>query len=136
MFPRPWRFDMDTPDELRNALAGFGPTANHWKHAQTPWLTYTDGLKHFAEHAGCGGFWFIDLIAKSVRVLAQHERRLKLTLTVAAGRAVVTATNARTDAPQMRPLRVPRTDCPLGTWEFWLVDSVLMLPSECPDEPE
>ncbi|MNL79759.1 hypothetical protein D3C87_2064330 [compost metagenome] len=50
-----------------------------------------------------------------------------------AGTAWLTATDGRTQAPQIKPLRVPRVDCPEGDWQFILEDGgdyLLMLPTE------
>ena len=125
---------MDSPEDLRAELAQFTtPTAHLWVNATWPWLKYSDGVQAFAEHAGSGGYWVLDAIGRRAHDAAKLNHRLHITLTVLNGTAWLTATDGATQAPQIKPLRVPRVDCPEGDWHFILEDGgdyILMLPTE------
>ena len=125
---------MDDPDVLRASLTQFTGTAHHWRSALSPWLLYTDGMKHFADNAGSGAYWLIDLVGIRTRRVARLHSFLAVRLAVAAGRAVLTVTHGN-GVPLVPAHRVTATDCPAGVWEFFVVangggDRVLMLPSE------
>jgi hypothetical protein len=126
---------MDSPEDLRAVLAQFvGPTANLWTNASWPWLKYSDGVQAFAEHAGKGAYWLIDRIGRQAQQAAQVVHELHISVAVdRAGVARITATDGKTSAPQIRPLRVLGTGCPEGTWQFVLDNGgrcVLRLPTE------
>jgi hypothetical protein len=92
-------------------------------------VRYTEGVRHVAE-AG-EAYWLLDAIIFSAR----HEPRLQgegfqvWTLTVHKSRAVLRCTDGDNDQP-LYVQRIPFTDFPLDTIVLWLVNDVLMIPSE------
>jgi hypothetical protein len=92
-------------------------------------VRYTEGVRHVAE-AG-EAYWLLDAIIFSAR----HVRRLQgeafqvWHLAVLDGRGVLTCTDGDSD-DALYTQRIPYTDFPVPEVTLWLVDGVLMLPSE------
>jgi len=93
-------------------------------------LVHTDGVQYFAETAGC--FWFLDIVATEIYPLTKKEPFIGINLIVGSNQsdtdAVIVATDGNEDVI-FRKL-IPHTDCPVGVYEFFLTDNVLMLTSE------
>jgi hypothetical protein len=97
--------------------------------------SYTEGVRQVAQDKEA--YWLIDLI-----VSHQHKERVRRerfqiwTLTVKAARADGESSEAvaemRTDthAPVLSRQDIPFTDFPRGQMKFYLIDGVLLLPSE------
>jgi hypothetical protein len=119
--------------DLQNELAQF-TGAEHWtRHAINRHVTYTEGVKHFAEKAGA--FWFIDVLALEAYALFRRgEEFVHIKMAVADHAALITADNGNGKALWTR--KINYTDCPDGTWEFYMATGgpentvVIMLPSE------
>lgn len=111
---------MNLPMELNQ----FSGTENWYRHAMSTML-YTDGVKYFAETAGA--YWFVDMAAFLILPLAVKEGFASITLYCKDGRAEILVT----DGNEHELLRnTTPTDCPEGTYGFYLTDNVLMLTSE------
>lgn len=104
-------------------LNQFTGTENHYKH-QTGRLLWTDGVQYVAENAGA--YWLIDAIVSYQRTehfqiweLKKHNDN-SATLTM------------REDTGQPTKVRqeIPFTDFPLEEIKLYLIDGVLLLPSE------
>ena len=122
------RAEKITMDELTSALAQHNNgTNNYYKH----WMgiAYTDGVKEMAELAGA--HWLIDAVASYRRkepfqvwtldvMLAENNRHHKCVLTM----------KEDSDCPVLVTQKIEYTDFPIGTITLWLIDGVLILPSE------
>jgi len=108
---------------LEQELHEFIGTEHYYRH----WLNrfvYTDGVKYLAERAGA--FWLIDAIASYGRKepfqlweLAKHENKTA-TLTM----------KEDSDRPVLVRQTIKWTDFPLDSIKLYLIDGVLLLPSE------
>ena len=112
-------------EEIQTKLRHFTGTENYYKH-WTGLIHYTDGVHFIAEK--CGAYWLLDLIV-------EHQRRVRdkcfqvWKLTTKDNKGVLTM---KEDSGQPKLVRqgISYTDFPLGSIEFWLIDGVLILPSE------
>ena len=119
----------ETPEELTTFLSQFIGTTQWYKHLSG--ATYTDGIQAMAQTAGGGAYWLVDKIL--FVGMSEKYRRVPFQL----WQLVVYEDN--TGRVMMRedigipPLYVEKleyTDFPVGTWKFYLIDKVLLLPSE------
>lgn len=115
-----------TSQELQVLLSNHYGTSNHFRHSFTKML-YTDGVKAFAENAEA--YWFLDIISTEVLQKQSVEEFINVVLKVSEKlSAVITADDGNGNVFWTK--RVPYTDCPEGDWKFYLVNGVLILPSE------
>jgi hypothetical protein len=103
-----------------------GTSAYHRTFMFTPKLVHTDGVQYFAETAGC--FWFLDIVATEVYPLTKNDPFLTIYLIVKDGKAEIIVQDG--DISRLMQKHISHTDCPEGTYEFFLTDNVLMLTSE------
>lgn len=120
---------METTNKMD--LSQFYGTEKYWKtNIFTPQLKHTDGVQYFADTGGC--FWFLDIVASEIYPLLNKEPFIGIKLIVGSNQsetdAVIVATDGNEDVI-FRKL-IPHTDCPVGVYEFFLTDNVLMLTSE------
>lgn len=109
--------------ELTRAdLVQYIGTTNYYKHPSSG-LEYTDGVQHMAQ-AG-EAYWLIDAIASYHR----QEPFQVWTLTVTGMKAVLTMVED-TGQPVLVRQDIPFTDFPLDEIVLWLIEGVLILPSE------
>lgn len=126
-----------TTADLQSNLAHFSGGGKHYRH-WTKRIVYTEGVQYLAEQAGA--YWLIDLIASH-----QHKAKLRLEefqvwiLTVnrtpPQGKPMAYArcfpdTPEPGNANQLCVQGISYTDFPLDEIKLWLVNGVLMLPSE------
>jgi hypothetical protein len=106
-------------------LAQFTGTEHYYRH-WTKALVYTDGVKYLAEKAQA--YWLLDLIA-SYQSKCKNIPFQAWKLVKTGDRAVV---NMRedTDRPEVVRQELPFTDFPFEDFSLWLIDGVLLLPSE------
>jgi hypothetical protein len=104
-------------------LSGFTGTTQYFRHAFGR-MVFTDGVRYFAEAAGA--FWFLDIVA--TELIRLGEAFVHIRLTVAEGQATAAADDGN-DRPLWKK-GIPFTDCPPGEYRFYLIDRVLLLPSE------
>ena len=116
----------DITQDLASNLHQFTGTENWYMHPFNRNMTYTDGVKYFAEVAGA--YWFIDIVATEVFPLQKLEPFITLTLTVNDNKAVIEATDGNEHKLWHKP--IPFTDCPSGEWKFYFIDHILLLHSE------
>lgn len=114
--------------ELKAGFAHFYGTETWWKHPFNREFLYTDGVKFFAENAGGGAYWFLDIVATEIFQLQTKEPFLSITLHSTKGKAVMFADDGNGVKQWLRDTNF--TDCPEGVWRFYLTDNVMMLPSE------
>lgn len=103
-------------------LCQFTGTEQYYKH----WLgiNYTDGVKFMAERGKA--YWLIDAIASYRR----KEPFQVWSLEVAEDKTAVLQMKEDSDKPALVRQEIPFTDFPLKKIEFFLIDGVLILPSE------
>lgn len=109
--------------ELKANLAQFTGTDQWWKHSITA-MTYTDGVKYFAEKAGA--YWFLDIVGTEVMPHKHDFAVVKLVSKDNKATIVVEDGNGNTSWEK----KIEFTDCPEGVWSFYLIYTVLLLPSE------
>jgi len=109
-------------------LDQFTGTETWTRHGLNRNMLCTDGVMYFAENAGNGAFWFLDIVATELMMLHKKEPCLVITLASKDGKATITADDGNDRVLYTREIEY--TDCPPGDWKFYLVDNVLLLPSE------
>jgi len=111
---------------LKEELEQFTGTINYYRHPLG--IYYTDGVKYLADRAGA--YWLIDNI-----VAWQVEEKVKRApfqiweLKVKDNEGMLTM-KEDTNEPELVRQKIPFTDFPLEYQKLYLVDGVLMLPSE------
>lgn len=101
-----------------NMFTGTGKYFKHWLG-----IVYTDGVKYVAESAGA--YWLIDLVASYRR----KEPFQVWELTVKNGKATATM-REDSNEPILVCQEIAYTDFPLDYIKLYLIDGVLLLPSE------
>lgn len=91
-------------------------------------MVHTDGVKYFADNAGNGAYWFLDIIATEVFPLLKKEPFMAINLLVEDGKAKIAVEDG--DLKTLLAKQIDYTNCPDGLYEFFLTDNVLMLTSE------
>lgn len=118
----------DTID-LQSSLSQFIGTEQYHYNPLYSWLKYTDGVQYFAQNAGGGAYWFLDIVGTEVQALTKRRPFLTIDLVVKRhddAAIIVTDGNDR----GVWHKTIDATDCPKGTWRFFLQHDVLMLASE------
>lgn len=114
---------------LQQELEQFIGTEKYHYNPLYRWLKYTDGVKYFAENAGGGAYWFLDIIGTELRSLAHFRSFLVIELRVHANQSAdIVVTDG--DDSELWAKVISATDCPTGNWRFFLQGDVLMLTSE------
>jgi len=108
-------------------LEQFGGTINYYRHPLG--IIFTDGVKFLADKAGA--YWLIDAIAswqieEKVRNCSFQLWELK----VNEDRTAILTMKEDAGEPEIVRQEIPFTDFPLEYQKLYLVDKVLMLPSE------
>lgn len=92
----------------------------HWMRQ----IVYTDGVKYMAD-AG-GAYWLIDVVASYQRKEPFQIWELK----VKPNKSCVVTMREDTGEPAKVRQEIPHTDFPLESIKLYLIDGVLLLPSE------
>jgi hypothetical protein len=115
--------------ELEAGLSDYYGTEQWLFNPLYPRMKYTDGVKFFAENAGNGAYWFLDIVGTEIHHLyAKREEFINIVLKSDGHKAVITADDGNGGIFWTRKLEY--TDCPAGEWQFYLENDVLCLPSE------
>lgn len=114
--------------ELEVGLGDFYGTDEWYRHALNRQMLYTDGVKFFAENAGGGAYWFLDIVATELFRHQVDQPFQHIRMTVGAAKARITADDG--NGNYFWEKLIDYTDCPDGEWRFYLTDNVLLLPSE------
>jgi hypothetical protein len=115
--------------DLRNSLYGFTGSEQMYRHALNRNVIYTEGVQFFAENAGNGAYWLLDILATEPAILAQQKEFAAVVLSVKDGGATLTVTDGN-KGPPVFSREISFTDCPEGVWKFYMIDGVILLPSE------
>ena len=111
------------PDALESNLNQVIGTESY--HRYLGGVVLTDGAKYFAEQAGA--FWLMDILATQPEIRELPFAHAKLHVSKdETGKLVVTDGND--NVKYRRTLGF--TDCPPGTWTFFITNGVIMVPSE------
>jgi hypothetical protein len=110
-------------------LSDFYGTEHWYKHCYGAPVTYTDGVQYVAEHGGA--YWLIDEIVFGSRKLVKDGEefqcwRLTVDLEKKEGKLVCTDGDYRI----LSTKDIEFTDFPLPEISIWLVNEVMLLPSE------
>lgn len=116
--------------KLRDELRQFYGSETIYRHPLNKSVLYTEGVQHFADHAGA--YWFLDILATEPAILkeARDFTDVKLTVTGTSARIVVTDGDKGPGPVVVFYRVIEYTDCPPGTWEFFFENMTIMLPGE------
>lgn len=114
--------------ELRNALREFSGGDEFYRHALNRRMLYTQGMRYFAENAGNGAYWFMDIVATELMEIHQREEFMSIHLLSKEGTACIVADDGNGNEVYRR--NIEYTDCPEGDWNFFLENNTLYLPRE------
>lgn len=121
-------------DKLRAELAQFYGSETIYRHPLNRRVLYTEGVQHFAQNAGNGAYWFLDILATEPAILKEAREFAVVTLTVSADGtgARIQVTDGGKTEPEVTVFsrRLEFTDCPPGEWKFFFENLTLMLPGE------
>ncbi len=124
---------MKTAQELKSQLAQHYGSETFFRHPFNRQAVYTEGVKCFAENAGGGAYWLLDILCTEPAILKEARDFASITLTVADGTAILAVTDGGKDGNEPSTIfrrKIDFTDCPEGTWRFFFENMTLMLPSE------
>lgn len=116
----------DLSARLRADLSAFIGTENWHRHGINRQMLMTDGVKYFAETAGC--WWFLDIVATEVMRFHQLKPFLVVVLDACDGVADIHVEDG--NGARLWHRHIHFTDAPDGRWRFYLADNVLLLPGE------
>lgn len=114
---------------FQSQLEQFIGTEQYYFNPLYRWMKYTDGVKFFAENAGGGAYWFLDIVGTEFMQLARKEEFLTIDLVVREDQSAGIVVGDGNDNG-LKTKMIEATDCPVGVWRFFLQHDVLMLASE------
>ena len=117
---------MTEAQQLVAELRNFTGTEQYYVNPLYRWMKYTDGVKYFAEKAGA--YWFLDIIGTELHELTKTEEFMTVDLVVRDDRAMILVTDG--NDTMLKKFADIYTDCPIGTYRFFLAHHVLMINSE------
>lgn len=125
---------MKDANELRNALSQFICTEGYFFNPINRNIHYTDGAKFFFENAGGGAYWLLDILLTQPEILnplkTEHFLVVQLTVNDDMLAALRVANDTGSDATVYYRRDLDYTDCPAGEWMLYMIDHVILLPSE------
>jgi len=117
---------MITSKELERELAQCIGTEHYYK-LRIPKITYTDGVKVFAEKAEA--MWLVvDIGLYLFKPKLNRDPFLSITLKVKDNKGELVFDDGNDNVLYTKTYGY--TDCPEGEWKFFYCDGVLMVPSE------
>lgn len=119
---------MNDTIDLQSSLGNFIGTERYYFNPLYKWMKYTDGVKFFAENAGGGAYWLLDIIGTETKRLFDEHGFLSIVLDVKDGKAELRVEDG--DYHLLMKRDIDFTDCPDGVWRFFMQGDVLMLTSE------
>ena len=117
-----------SPSENAHDLKQFSGTEEWYKNVSMPHLLYTEGVKHLFESRNC--YWLGNLIAgiHLFNRVIKPEDFVTCELTTEGSEGMLTFTDGNDNV--LHEEKIPFTDFPDKGVTIWLVNDVLMLPSE------
>ena len=123
---------MQDPIELRKLLRSHYGSETLYRHPPMRRFTYTEGVRAFAESAGGGAHWHLDIIAteSDIARALRSEGFLVVDLDVSpeGGATITVASDKRGDGAYEGVAffrDISWTDCPPGLWDFYLATNEL-----------
>ncbi|MYM92689.1 DUF6876 family protein [Duganella vulcania] len=128
--------------ELAQYSNGFDCT---YHHSLVKTFLYSPGAQCFAQNAGGGAYWMLDILATQPEVKAAVKQHgfVVVILDVVGSKAVLTVARdySANEGDQGVDAggtfdqigfqqTIDYTDCPAGIWKFYISGGVLMLPTE------
>ena len=117
-------------NQLKLDLEQFYGTENYWRLNPFTDMCATDGTKYFCEKAQA--FWLFDEIALTVpKIKNEHFIVVKIKADTKEnnyGTAIINYEDGNYN--QITSKYIEYTDLPHGEWKFYVIDNVVMLPSE------
>ena len=117
---------MKTSVELQTALRQYFGGGDIFLYSPNHNFHYTEGVLAFAE--GAEAFWLLDIVATEIVQLQHDEGFIKVVMTSKDGKALVTCGDGNNNIFYSKSIDF--TDAPEGTWEFYLIDFLLLLTTE------
>lgn len=140
---------MQDGHELYQALRQFmGGGEDIYKHALVKSFNYTEGVREFAQEAGNGAYWLLDILATEPAIIKHiKDCGFALVLLKVTGSTALLTVADDSDVPPLYARTINFTDCPEapvtpsnpeGVWKFYLEQSyagdrpiiLCMLPNE------
>ncbi|MBI9016289.1 MAG: hypothetical protein JEZ07_03400 [Phycisphaerae bacterium] len=109
---------------IENGLVQFTGTEQYYKNEVLGPMVYTDGVKYLHESADC--YWLLVTISSYRRTEPFQLWELK----VQENRSAILTMKEDSGEPYLVNQKIPFTDFPLDEIKFYLIDGVLLLPSE------
>ncbi len=109
-------------EEIKNGLNQFHGTENYWKNNLLT-FRYTDGVKFL--HESCEAYWLLQAISSYKR--KEHFQAWKLKVK---DHSAILTMREDTGEPVKVRQEIIFTDFPLPEITLWLIDGILILPSE------
>jgi hypothetical protein len=110
---------------LEQDLAQFTGTENYYKYIFG--LKLTDGVKYLAEKGKC--FWIMDIIASYQSKLSKNPFQL-WELIVASDKSAIITCREDTETKILVKQKIPWTDFEMTNIKIYVIDGVVLLPSE------
>jgi hypothetical protein len=117
-------------NELCLALSNFTGSKGLYRHGLNRNVTYTQGVQYFAQHAGGGAYWLLDIFATEPDILKQQKEFASITLTVSDNERAEIVVDDGNGSPSVFKRQISWTTCPAGIWKFYMIDGTILLPSE------
>jgi len=115
-----------TKKTLISELTNFVGTKYWYQHPQNNAMTFTDGVKYFAERAQ--SYWLLGVIVTEYFPMLKDHPLLVITAESQREHCVIFVTDGNEN--QLQSKHIPYTTLIEGQWKFYLMDNVLLLPSE------
>lgn len=119
-------------EQLTSALAHCTGTESYTRHSpMMPNFLLTDGAKCFAENAGGGCYWLMDILGSEPKIkkLVLEKGIAFVRLTVSDGSAVLTVEEDE-GIPPVFNRKIDFTDCPEGKWMLYLQAAAIENPGQ------
>lgn len=113
--------------QLKHGMAQFIGTENYYRHVLSR-MKYTDGVQFFAENAGGGAYWFLDIVGTELMQIQKTQPFISIKLNIIESKADIIATDGNDNILWCRSIEF--TDCPEGEWSFYLIDGIMLLTRE------
>ena len=115
--------------KFKAELGQFTGTEHYYCNPLYQAMNYTDGVKYLATTVGA--YWLLDIIGTEFflkQKSGEWDGFVVIKLTVAMNAMVIQVQDG--DHNDYLHKNIPFTDFPEGEWALWLVEGVLLLPSE------
>ena len=118
--------NLTTDSTLEQELGQFTGTENYYKFFN---LNITDGVKYLAEKGKC--WWLLDVIFSYQPKVGKMPFQLwELKKSKVDDRKAIVTCREDSDKDPVVAQRIPYTDFPLESIKLYLIDKVVLLPSE------